>query len=678
MAKGYITLPIGFQRVDRMPFRNDEVFDTLEAAQQYAAGTSKLGKIAYPTQVVSVKETGDNFGCYMINADMTLSKIPVGGDGMARLYMIDLSKFINGADSSSIEEAIGGWDDFVEAIGKHVPIGGYNGTYGVSVYTSANISSDKVNLCRYDISESAPVLYYYTLTNASGTLSLSVQTIALARRSDLPTKVSDLENDSDFQTGEQVSASISNAINALGNGLTLKGRVDNEDMLPMEGNKPGDVYLVGPEGADEFTEKVWITSDLELGRWETLGRVSIDLSIYLTKEEADEKYAKKEDGVTAEEREKLSMIETDGDGSKFLSNNGEYKTPPKQISNYSELEGKPSLNGVEINGDKTSEELKINDATVKTTESIEVKLGENGSAGGYKNGDTLAAGTTLNAFIKKMLQKQIPPVYKAPVLSLSGDGTTPVECGTVQTITLTASFTKNDGGAMNSYTLKKGAETLIDGDSSITPYEDENVTIPDGSITYTATASYAKGPVKNDNLSNPYPTGQVQAGTTQQATKVYQGQRYCFWEASASDIPVTNSANIRALGGKGYRTNNFAVGVPIAAGTTSVVMAYPASYGDITSIIQKATGYDIKDSFVKTTVDVEGANGYSAISYNVYKYNSEPLGADTFTFVLNISLNLNDILLKTRQTLTPEEQNTVKSNLDLDMVAYFEGLSNMV
>lgn len=69
----------------------------------------------------------------------------------------------------------------------------------------------------------------------------------------------------------------------------VKGRVDSVLELPMEGNKAGDLWIVGKIDATDFQEYYWLTSIIP-NRWEYLGTVSgnIDLSAFYTKPEINE------------------------------------------------------------------------------------------------------------------------------------------------------------------------------------------------------------------------------------------------------------------------------------------------------------------------------------------------------------------------------------------------------
>lgn len=65
--------------------------------------------------------------------------------------------------------------------------------------------------------------------------------------------------------------------------------------------------------------------------------------------------------------------------------------------------------------------------------------------------------------------------------------------------------------------------------------------------------------------------------------------------------------------------NGATFNVSIPVGALRVIIAYPATLRDVSSI-QDVNGMsaEIKSGFTKTTVQVEGANGASAIDYKVY------------------------------------------------------------
>ena len=82
--------------------------------------------------------------------------------------------------------------------------------------------------------------------------------------------------------------------------------------------------------------------------------------------------------------------------------------------------------------------------------------------------------------------------------------------------------------------------------------------------------------------------------------------------------------------------------VDIPVGAKSVVFAYPATLRDVSSVIDSATKYEIKSSFNTDTagaalsVDVEGANSYTAKTYKVYYSNFANPTTDANSYVVTI------------------------------------------
>lgn len=88
----------------------------------------------------------------------------------------------------------------------------------------------------------------------------------------VPTKTSDLTNDSNFQTSTEVATAISNALTTV---MNYKGTVATVAALPSSNNVVGDVYHVTATGG----EYAWDGTE-----WQELGSV-VDLSGYVQSSE---------------------------------------------------------------------------------------------------------------------------------------------------------------------------------------------------------------------------------------------------------------------------------------------------------------------------------------------------------------------------------------------------------
>lgn len=257
--------------------------------------------------------------------------------------------------------------------------------------------------------------------------------------------------------------------------------------------------------------------------------------------------------------------------------------------------------------------------------------------GMYSSGQTIPAGTSLEDIVKNMLQTIIPPVYTSPSLNLAGSGQFNLEAGTNIQPILTPTFNMNDGGSAILYTLRKDGVEQVSS-ASVQAFSDIAYTLGDFLITYQATVSFNQGGIKNDNMGNPYPTGQIQAGSVNSNPVQYNGKRMLFFAADTGVAAPTSSAEVRILAGKQLGPiNGTTLSISIPAGTKRVVIAYPSSIRDITSIkyVEFGNG-EVKDTFSLATINVEGANGFTPIGYKVYSYvPAEPFG-DAVTYAVTL------------------------------------------
>ena len=144
--------------------------------------------------------------------------------------------------------------------------------------------------------------------------------------------------------------------------------------------------------------------------------------------------------------------------------------------------------------------------------------------------------------------------------------------------------------------------------------------IDDISYKITAKANHTAGTVPVTNTGNPYAAGQIGEGSASGTSGAVTGYRNSFYGTLESKGDLTSDI-IRGLACKSGKANtngnSFEVTIPL--GALRVVIAYPATLRDLTSIKdENGLNGEILSSFTKQTVDVEGANGYTAISYKVY------------------------------------------------------------
>ena len=157
------------------------------------------------------------------------------------------------------------------------------------------------------------------------------------------------------------------------------------------------------------------------------------------------------------------------------------------------------------------------------------------------------------------------------------------------------------------------------------------------SLKYKATATHGAGVTAKDNLgSDSNPAVAIAAGTKSKETSAYMPFRNYFYGATA-EKPTLNSDYIRSLtkSGKAYAAGTLTINVPV--GAQRVAIACIATAKGVTKVINEtAMNADVTSTFVKSTVPVEGANGYSAKTYNVWIF--EPAVAYGNAAVLKVTL----------------------------------------
>ncbi|MBR8534422.1 hypothetical protein KDU71_02535 [Carboxylicivirga sediminis] len=275
----------------------------------------------------------------------------------------------------------------------------------------------------------------------------------------------------------------------------------------------------------------------------------------------------------------------------------------------------------------TSEKL---EELVSSLNSSAIKLSEdvtfNGvSQGSYNDGDTIQKDTILTEILKKFAQKTLPVTYSAPSMGLTPSSQS-VEAGTNVAPNIAATFTQRDAGAINRYLLQlstAGAANVNLVDAAILQaYAQANIQVQDGQhLSYTATIFYDEGITKVNNVGQEDPTGKILAGSLVK-NLIYTGVRQAFYGMDTTNANPTTSAQIRALSGKKLNPANgttFALNIP--AGTKRVIIAYPDTLRDLSSVKYVELGNaEVADTFTKLAINVEGANGYQAIGYKVYVY----------------------------------------------------------
>ena len=157
------------------------------------------------------------------------------------------------------------------------------------------------------------------------------------------------------------------------------------------------------------------------------------------------------------------------------------------------------------------------------------------------------------------------------------------------------------------------------------------------SLKYKLTVTHGAGVTAKDNLgSDSDPAVSIAAGSKTKETNAYTPFRNYFYGVSSSK-PTIDSDYIRGLtkSGKPYAAGELTINVP--AGTVRVAIACLADKPGVTKVINEtAMNADVTSTFTQSTVNVEGAEGYTAKEYKVWVF--EPALAYENAAVLKVTL----------------------------------------
>ena len=253
-------------------------------------------------------------------------------------------------------------------------------------------------------------------------------------------------------------------------------------------------------------------------------------------------------------------------------------------------------------------------------------------------GTISAAGKNVKEVLASILAEEKNPGTTQPAASVkitSGSGT--VEVGTHRNISYTASL------SAGSYTY--GPDTGVVAGTITASFDGQTKTgatgtfdnvVADGTKTLTVSITHNEGAVPKTNLGNPYAEGKIAAGTKEAtASQTLVGVRHMFYGPMTTDADL-NSENIRKLrheAASKKTIDTFGAG----AGAVKVVVAVPASMNVTKVLMPSSMNADATANFVKQagSVQVEGAEGFTAAAYNVWVY--KPASIDsTETYAVTI------------------------------------------
>lgn len=288
-----------------------------------------------------------------------------------------------------------------------------------------------------------------------------------------------------------------------------------------------------------------------------------------------------------------------------------------------------------VKGQQTPVTVNLEELVPKAVNADQVALARNITAtvavGNIKKGQKIDISSigSVQALFENMLSQDSNPTTTQPSASITLTGAGAKEVGTEFTPSYAATF--NPGsysataeGAQPTNVTATGYQVTDTATHEATTASGsfEKFTVEDATnYSVSVVITHSEGAVPKTFLGKPYEAGKIVAGTKNARSSSVTGFRNGFLGALTNKDGAVNSTMIRGLGTKTNtkvaKGQKYTVQVP--AGTQRVIIAYDATVGEIASVTSREEfGSEIKGSFVKQSVQVEGLNKFTAIAYNVY------------------------------------------------------------
>lgn len=246
-----------------------------------------------------------------------------------------------------------------------------------------------------------------------------------------------------------------------------------------------------------------------------------------------------------------------------------------------------------------------------------------------------AEGKNVKQFFETLFAKEVNPTTIQPSVGIIasnnglyevGTSVTPVYEGTYNSGSY--SFDTSTGVTASNWIATSAAdvEPVLDEDASgnVIPNKGSFPSIivkDDTNYWIKVQATLSDGNIPHTNLGNNYSDGQIKEAVYSATTTTnITGYRKTFWGTLANKEALT-SDSIRELSSSSKAYSNgstFTISVPI--GAMRVVIAYPATLRNMTSVLdENDSNANIVSGFGDPmTIAIEGANDYDAINYKVY------------------------------------------------------------
>ena len=249
-----------------------------------------------------------------------------------------------------------------------------------------------------------------------------------------------------------------------------------------------------------------------------------------------------------------------------------------------------------------------------------------------------AAGKSVEKVFSELMAKEANPSTTQPSATLSSNNIDAKEVGTNIAINYNIStnpgsytYGPETGVTFSDYKATFNGETLTGASGTFT-----SVQVTDNmSLSISGSVKHSDGVIPKTNLGNAYEKGQIKAATKSLSKGTLTGYRNWFYgyKAGGATIDADNltSANIRAL----TPQNGSFPGTISTNKMQQMFFAIPKGKKTDVSIANNVNGAPCTVTKV-TDIMVEGANGYTAIAYDVWYVNNAAPDGGSNTYKITV------------------------------------------
>ena len=405
----------------------------------------------------------------------------------------------------------------------------------------------------------------------------------------------------------------------------LNTRIQLKHGLAANWTKNNPVLLAGEVGIETDTLKMKVGDGIS--HWDTLGYLGADANDILA--------------IINENRDSCTIVEvsegkSDTEALATISNpkNGDTAVLKKVISG-----DKKSYTAYVYDNAWKAMDGNYNASNVYFDEDITYTVGFGTLAEPTSNAKFPATGKNVTEVFKALMAEQKNPSTIQPSATLSSNNIGAKEVGTNIAINYSIStdpgsytYGPETGVTFSNYQATFNGETLTGASGTFT-----SVQVTDTmNLSISGSVSYSDGAIPKTNLGNAYEEGQIKAATKSLSNgTLLTGYRNWFYgyKAGGATIDAANltSANIRALTPQnGSFPNTISTNK-----MQQMFFAIPKGNRTDVSVANNVNGAPCTVTKV-TDIMVEGANGYTAIAYDVWYVNNAAPDGGSNTYKITV------------------------------------------